>query len=139
MSSRRSAEAGYAVTWLVLLLPVMIIFMGLVLDGALIFLRSQMLDAATDAAALAATGAWDRDHWLWHGKVRIDPDEATGLAHDYLGRNMPDARLVEVKVHPANRVTVRTQSTAPLFFLKIVGWEQHKVESYSSAVRRGAN
>lgn len=139
MSGRRSADAGYAVTWLVLLLPVMITFMGLVLDGALIFLRSQMLDAATDAAALAATGAWDRDHWLWHGKVRIDPDEATRLARDYLRRNMPDARLVEVKVQPANRVTVRTQSTAPLFFLKIVGWEQHTVESYSSAVRRNAN
>lgn len=136
MSKRSKTESGYVVAWLVLLLPVMMTFMGLVLDGALILLRSQMLDAATDAAALAATGAWDRDYWLWHGKVRIDPAGATSRARDYLDRNMPGAQLVQVTVNPAHRVNVQTTTRVPFFFLRIVGWKEHTLTSYSTAVRR---
>lgn len=136
MSRWRPSESGFVMAWLVLLLPVLITFMGLVLDGSLLFLRSQMLDAATDAAALAATGAWDRDYWLWHGKVRLDPAGAASRAHDYLDKNMPEAKLVQVTISPANRANVRTKTTMPFFFLRIIGWKEKTIESYATAVRR---
>lgn len=120
--------------WLVLLLPVLITFMGLVLDGSLLLLRAQMLDAATDAATLAAIDAWDREYWRSQRKVRIDPAGATSRARDYLAKNMPDARLEQVTVNPANQVKIRTSTTVPLFFLRIIGWKEKKVESYAAAV-----
>lgn len=139
MSRRQRSQAGYVMAWLVLLLPVLIAFMGLVLDGSLLFLRSQMLDAATDAAALAATGAWDQDYWLWHGKVKIDPAGATSRARDYLAKNMPAATLVQVTVSPANRANVRAKATVPFFFLRIIGWREKTIESYATAVRRNVH
>ena len=127
---------GWVIAWFVLLAPLLLAFMGLVLDGGLLLVRSQMLDAASDAAALAATEAWDRDYWKWSGKVRIDPAAAESLARQYLARNMPDARVVQVTVSPDNRVNVRTQATVPFFFMRIAGWRDHTVESFSTAVRR---
>lgn len=122
--------------WLVLTMPVIIAFLGLVLDLGVYMLRSQMLDAATDAAALAATNAWDREYWKWHGQVRIDQERATVLAREYLHKNQPQARLIEVKVGPANRVHVRTEYRVPFFFVRIFGWEGESAVAYSTAVRR---
>lgn len=124
--------------WFVLTAPLLLAFMGLVLDGGILLLRSQMLDAASDAAALAATEAWDKEHWKWTGKVRIDQSGAESLARQYLAKNMPDARLVSVRVSPANRVQVRTELQVPAFFMRIAGWKEHQVSSYSTAVRRNA-
>lgn len=122
--------------WFVVTAPLLLAFLGLVIDGGVMLLRSQMLDAASDAAALAATEAWDRDYWKWTGMVRIDPAAADSLARQYLARNMPDARVIQVTVSPSNRVNVRTQVTVPFFFMRIAGWKSHPVESYSTAVRR---
>ncbi|HYF79914.1 MAG TPA: pilus assembly protein TadG-related protein [Symbiobacteriaceae bacterium] len=122
--------------WFVVTAPLLLAFLGLVLDGGVLLLRSQMLDAASDAAALAGTEAWDREHWKWTGKVRIDTAGAESLARQYLARNMPDARLVQVTVSPSNRVNVRTELTVPFFFLRIAGQQSSVVESYSTAVRR---
>lgn len=129
-------QDGWVAAWFVVTAPLLLAFLGLVLDGGIMLLRSQMLDDATYAAALAATDAWDRDYWKWHGQVRIDPTAAESLARQYLARNMPDARVVQVTVSPANRVNVRTQLTVPFFFMRIAGWETDTVESYSTAVRR---
>lgn len=134
----RRRQEGFAVAWLIVLLPLVLTFMGLVLDFGVIFLRSQMLDSATDAAALAATDAWDREYWKWYGQVRIDPNTAASKARQYLAQNMPDARVVQVTVSPANRVNVRTEATVPYFFLRILGWKSQTVESFSTAVRRNA-
>lgn len=124
------------VSWFVVTAPLLLVFLGLVLDGGVLLLRSQMLDAASDAAALAATEAWDRDYWKWNGQVRIDQAGAESLARQYLSKNMPDARLVEVTVSPSNRVHVRTQLTVPFFFMRIAGLESTPVDSYSTAVRQ---
>jgi hypothetical protein len=129
-------QRGFVIAWLVMLIPAMLVFLGLVLDFGMVFLRSQELDAATDAAALAATDAWDRDYWKWEGKVRIDPSEAASKARVYLARNMPHAKLVQVTVGPPNRVTVRAEVNTPYFFLRILGWHTTTVESFSTAVRR---
>lgn len=129
-------QNGWVAAWFVVTAPLLLAFLGLVLDGGVMLLRSQMLDAASDAAALAATEAWDRDYWKWSGKVRIDPVAAESLARQYLARNMPDARVVQVTVSSSNRVNVRTQISVPFFFMRIAGWESHVVESFSTAVRR---
>lgn len=129
-------QDGWVAAWFVITAPLLLAFLGLVLDGGVMLLRSQMLDAASDAAALAATEAWDREYWKWNGKVRIDPTQAESLARQYLARNLPDARIVQVTVSPANRVNVRTQLTVRFFFMRVAGWENHTVESYSTAVRR---
>lgn len=132
----RRHEEGWAVAWFIVTAPLLLAFLGLILDGGILLLRSQMLDAATDSAALAATDAWDRDYWKWQGKVRIDPGAAESLARQYLARNMPAARVVQVSVSPTSRVNVRTQTTVPFFFMRIAGWRDHTIESYSTAVRR---
>jgi len=132
----RRHQEGWVVSWFVVTAPLLLVFLGLVLDGGVLLLRSQMLDAASDAAALAATEAWDRDYWKQNGKVRIDQSGAESLARQYLARNMPDARVVEVTVSPSNRVHVRTQLTVPFFFMRIAGFASTPVDSYSTAVRR---
>jgi len=131
-------ERGVSVAWFLVTMPAVLIVMGLVLDIGVMMLRHQQLNSASDAAALAATDAWDRDYWLWHGKVRIDAGRAEGLARTYLAKNMPDARMAEIRVSPSNRVHIRTEMSVPFFFLRIVGWSEKTVESYSTAVRRNA-
>ncbi|HYF91517.1 MAG TPA: TadE/TadG family type IV pilus assembly protein [Symbiobacteriaceae bacterium] len=132
----RRSQDGWVAAWFVVTAPLLLVFLGLVLDGGVLLLRSQMLDAASDAAALAATDAWDRDYWKWHGQVRIDATRAESLARQYLSQNLPDARIVQVTVSPSNRVHVRTKLTVPFFFMRIAGWTDHTAESYSTAVRR---
>jgi hypothetical protein len=131
-------EKGIAIAWLLVTLPAILIVMGLVLDLGVMLLRHQQLNSASDAAALAATEAWDRDHWLWYGEVKIDPGRAESLARSYLKKNMPQATMTEIQVSPSNRVHVRTEMTVPFFFLRILGWTEKPVESYSTAVRRHA-
>lgn len=136
MRRAQKEQAGFTVAWLVLTLPLLMAFVGLVLDVGLITLRAQQLDAATDAAALAATDAWDREYWKWHGQVRIDSHRATSLARQYLAQNMPGARLEQVTVSPQNRVNLRTETVVPHFFLRILGRREERVTSFSTAVRR---
>jgi len=132
----RKREAGWVIAWLVVLAPLLLSLLGLVLDGGILMLRSQALDAASDAAALAATDAWDRDYWKWNGRVRIDLGGADSMARQYLARNMPDARVVQVTVSSSNRVNVRTEAKVPFFFLRILGWKEQTVQSFSTAVRK---
>jgi len=127
-------QDGWVVAWLVVMWPLLVGFLGLVLDGGILLVRGQMLD--TDAAALAATDAWDREHWKWNGTVRIDPMRAESLARQYLAQNMPSARLVEVSVNPANRVSVRTEMSVPFFFMRVVGMKEKAIGSFSTALRR---
>lgn len=137
MKERQHRSAGFALVWVVLSLPVLVAFLGLVLDGGILYLRSQQLDNATDAAVLAATDAWDRHEWMWNGRVRIDPDEAKRLALQYLAKNMPDARLTTFQVRSHHAVHIQTETTVPFFFLRIFGWTGQTVTSYSTAERGG--
>lgn len=131
----RWGEHGYSMAWVLVTMPAILTVVGLVLDMGIMMLRDQQLDSATDAAALAATDAWDRDAWMWDGQVIIDPVRAEGLAQEYLEKNIPDARITKVRVNPSHRVHVETEMVVPFFFLRILGWEEKPVESYSTAVR----
>ncbi|MFZ5827155.1 MAG: pilus assembly protein TadG-related protein [Bacillota bacterium] len=128
-------QHGFSMAWFLVTMPALLVFMGLVLDMGVMMLRHQQLDSATDAAALAATDAWDREFWKWSGKVIIDPTKAETLAREYLAKNLPGARVTKVRVDPSNRVHVETEMMVPFFFLRILDWTEKPVESYSTAVR----
>lgn len=133
---RLSGQGGFAISWFVITLPVLTIFLGLVLDFGIFMLRSQQLDAASDAAALAATDAWDREYWKQNGRVRIDASRAERLARQYLNKNLTGARLKRITVSPANRVNIETEIDVPFFFLRVAGWQEQTATSFSTAVRR---
>lgn len=120
----------------VVTLPLLLLVLGVVVDAGMFLLQKQMLDAATDAAAKAATDAWDREHWKWTGKVVIPKDPARVLARQYLDKNGKGVRLVALEVSPPNRVTLHTEADVRFFFLSSVGLQQVTLQSFSSSVRR---
>lgn len=136
--NRWRSQTGFAAAWFVLSLPVLVFFLGLVLDLGIFMYRAQQLDSASDAAALAATDAWDRDYWKQHGKVRIDEGRAESLARQYLSKNITGARVTSLSVSSVNRVHLRTEIDVPFFFLRVAGWQKQTATSYSTAVRRHA-
>lgn len=122
---------------MVVTLPLVLAFLGLVLDLGILMLRSQQLDAATDAAALAAADGWERDAWVYHTQVIIDSVDAKRKAGNYLARNMPQARLVSCTVGPPTQVSVHTEVVVPHFFLRVFGYKEKRIESYSTVRLNG--
>lgn len=126
---------GSALVLTLLMIPTLLVLVGLVLDGA-IYVRQQVaLESAVDAAALAATDAYDREIWDSEQRVVIDESAARDLAQEYLGKNMPAAGLAEVHVDPVapNQVRVAATATARFAFMPIVGIRETPLYAWAVA------
>ncbi len=67
---------GIAVLWLTITIVVLVLFMGISIDGARVYFAAHQLQNAADAAALAGARI-----------VRINQNAARALAQDFAGRN----------------------------------------------------
>ena len=73
-----SDERGQYLVQTVILLPMMMILVGLVLDGGWMYWQYRRAEIAVNAAAQAASHAIDEEYFRETNQVRLDP----GLAYD---------------------------------------------------------
>lgn len=132
----RSAQGAVAALVLVAL-PALLAVAGLAVDGAVLAHAHLALQAAADAAALAATDAYDRQVWQEQGRVVLREDAARELAVRYLRLNLPAARLdgLELDAAAPGRVVIHAAAAAPTFFLRLAGLTQVPLAVRATAVR----
>ena len=126
--SLTSSENGSFTVALVLLLPMLMVLLGLVIDGGAAFVAHQAAAVEAEQAARAGAGAVDVG-FLRLGIVRVDPTQAVAAAE----------RFTQAAGHPgsaslaAGLVTVHVSYAVPTTILGMVGIAWLHVSASSSA------
>jgi len=116
-------------------MPVLLAFLALCADGAVLIFYRISLETAADAASLAAIDSYDRDIWYSETRIVLREEIAEQLVLEILMENIPEARLVKIEV-PAleqNTCIVEAEVDAPLHFLQIFGIDAKTVTVTSLA------
>ena len=115
-----SNEKGAVYPIVLVLIPVLLMFSGLIIDVGMGVYQHTKLTGAVDAAAVGSLDAYDRNEWEENENIVIDYGDALQLATIYLTKNMPDATLKSIRVEE-DKVYVEAKATAQLFFMNIFG------------------
>ena len=117
--SRRERERGQVLVWTLVLLPLLLVVVGLVLDGGLMFVQFRRARWAADGAAVAAASSIDPTLYARTGRVKLD-NVAIAAAMHYAQINDADLHLTAVYVQGN---TIRVQGMVALHptFLSLFG------------------
>ncbi len=105
----------------VILLPLLMILVGLVLDGGWMYWQYRRAEIAVNAAAQAASHAIDVDHFRETNEVRLDDGEAYGAASGYVNINQRGQMQVTCLYISPNRVFVSANAQVQTIFFRLAG------------------
>jgi len=128
-------EKGAVYPIVLMLIPVLLMFAGLMIDIGMGVYQHTKLTGAVDAAVIGSLDAYDRDEWEENENIVIDYGDALQLATQYLTKNMPDATLKTINVNE-DKVYLEAEATAQLFFMKIFGKGDMKISASARASLR---
>ncbi len=101
----------------VILLPVMLVLVGLVLDGGWMYWQYRRADIAVNAAAQAASHAIDLEHFRETNEIQLDAGEAYGAASGYVNINQRgQMQVTGISVSPKRVVIDATAQIQTIFF-----------------------
>jgi Flp pilus assembly protein TadG len=130
LRSRRRSQRGSATVFLLGFVAVLMVGAGLVVDGGLALnKRSQLTDDAEQAARSGAN-AIDIASLRNSGVLRVDPDQATAIATDFLSQRGYTNISVVVT---GNEVTTSAQATVDTAILSLVGINTFTVRGDATA------
>jgi Flp pilus assembly protein TadG len=130
LTSRRRSQRGSATVFMLGFAAVLMVGAGLVVDGGLALnKRSQLTDDAEQAARSGAN-AIDIVALRNSGVVRVDPDQATAIATDFLSQRGYTDISVQVD---GNEVTTSAQATVDTVILSLVGINTFTVKGDATA------
>ena len=127
------AEAGQAVVWVAVMLPLFLSIVGLAIDGSLVFGARRELQAVADSAARA--GAMQLDPGAYRDSsgaaLVLDQEAARRVAAEFAARQGagPAARIT---VEP-QRVVVELHREVSTGFLRLVGYRSVRVTAVAPA------
>jgi hypothetical protein len=90
---RMLEERGQVLAWTALLLPVLLVLVGLVFDGGLMWAQYRRARWAADGAAVAAASEINPVVYAQSGQVKLDPAKAIGTVVYYGQGNNPNLHL----------------------------------------------
>lgn len=125
-------EEGGVYPIVVVLIPVLLLFAGLLLDLGMSFYQQTKLTHAVDAAAISSLDAYDREEWEENEKIVIDHMQATQIAKQYLKKNMPDAIMTKIRIE-GSHVYLEARAIAQLFFAKLLGKSDIEINASARA------
>jgi len=132
----RTAEAGQAIVWTAVMLPLLLSVVGLAIDAGIVFSARRELQNVADSAARA--GAMQVDERSYRSSsgasVVLDQAAARELAAEYAasqGRGM----VATVGVEP-QRVVVSVSREVPTSFLRLAGINSVRVNAIAPAELR---
>ncbi|MFN8472167.1 MAG: TadE family protein [Anaerolineae bacterium] len=129
-------DAGQAIVWVAVMLPLFLAVVGLTIDGGVVFNTRRDLQNVADSAARA--GAMQIDQRAYREssgqRVVLDGGAAQEAAAGYVASQGRDLSA-EIGVEP-QRVVVRVERTVPTTFLTLVGLSSARVTATASAEAR---
>ena len=125
-------ERGAYIALTVVGLPLVMVLMGLVVDGGLMFRSERRAVALTSAAAHVAAQQIDENFFVGTNEVLVNPGAAVRAATSMFAYAPADLKLERVQVS-GNRVTVRAIISYPTVFMRIMGLPTIKLRIESSA------
>jgi hypothetical protein len=133
VARRRSAVSAQATVWFALMVMVLVLMIGVLADGGLLFATYRRAALLADSAASAGAGTLDPSALRADpsGPPRLDPGRATAVAIDYVKRHQPDA-VPSVQATP-DRIVVRVTLSVPVIIVHAVGQDVRQVVAQSDA------
>ncbi len=117
----RRDERGSLLVQTVILLPVMLLLIGLVLDGGWMYWQYRRAEVTVNAAAQAASHAIDINYFRATNQVRLSQGEAAAVAGDFIQLNRRGMMtLTGVRVS-RDQITVNATAQIPTIFFRLAG------------------
>ena len=114
-------EQGQTLVMFILLLPLLVVVVGLVVDGGLMYLTHRRANIAANLGAQAASHAIDEDYFRQTNRVRLDEARALSIAQQYASANSyAPIRVTGVGLQ-GRQVSVRATALYSTMFLRLVG------------------
>jgi Flp pilus assembly protein TadG len=114
-------EAGQYLVQTVILLPMMMILVGLVLDGGWMYWQYRRAEIAVNAAAQAASHAIDVEYFRETNQVRLDTGEAWSAASGFVNINQRGQMQVTGIYVGNNQVIVNANAEVQTIFFRLAG------------------
>lgn len=128
---RRHSEKGLSATWFLVILSALLGFVGLAVDGGLLFNYYRLGQVTVDGAAYAAATQLDKDVFEAANDVVLDASDACGNANSYAAANGRGVVSIACAVSGPT-VTIDGIVIAPTFFMRLFGfnsWVFHPTAS----------
>jgi hypothetical protein len=119
--------------WFAFVVMVLVLMVGVLADGGLLFATYRRAALLADRAASAGAGALDPAAMRANpsGPARLDPARATAVAAAYVTRHQPDA-IPDVQATP-DRIVVRVKLSVPVILVHALGQDVRQVAAVSDA------
>lgn len=105
----------------VILFPVMMLLIGLVLDGGWMYWQYRRAEVTVNAAAQAASHAIDINHFRRTDEVSLNNGQAVAVANDFIQLNRRGRiSLTNVRVS-SQQIVVNATATIPTIFFRLAG------------------
>jgi uncharacterized membrane protein len=136
--SRSQAQAGQAILWVVVMLPLFLSVIGLTMDGGIVFGARRELQNVADSAARAGAMQVDQEAYRASSgsSIVLDVEAAQQVAAEYVaGQSRHVSATIEAE---PRRVMVRASREVPTGFLRLVGINTVRITATAHAdVRYG--
>jgi len=114
-------EQGQYLVQTVVLLPMMMILVGLVLDGGWMYWQYRRAEIAVNAAAQAASHSIDVDYFRETNQIRLDQGEAWSAASGFVNINQRGQMNVTGIYIGNNQVIVNANAEVQTIFFRLAG------------------
>ncbi|MBI5304119.1 MAG: pilus assembly protein [Chloroflexi bacterium] len=114
-------QSGQYLVQAVILLPMMMIVVGLVLDGGWMYWQYRRAEIAVNAAAQAASHAIDVEYFRETNQVRLDSGEAWSAASGFVNINQRGQMQVAGIHIGNNQVIVNANAQVQTIFFRLAG------------------
>lgn len=115
------SERGQYLVQTVILLPMMMMLVGLVLDGGWMYWQYRRAEITVNAAAQAASHAIDVEYFRETNQVRLDSGEAWGVASGFVNINQRGQMYVTGIHIGNNQVIVNANAEVQTIFFRLAG------------------
>jgi uncharacterized membrane protein len=114
-------QSGQYLVQAVILLPMMMILVGLVLDGGWMYWQYRRAEIAVNAAAQAASHAIDVEYFRETNQVRLDQGEAWSAVSGFVNINQRGQMQVTGIYIGDNQVIVNANAQVQTIFFRLAG------------------
>jgi hypothetical protein len=132
-SQRRARERAQGTIWFALVVMALVLMIGVLVDGGLLFATYRRAALLADSAAGAGAGVLDPAALRADpsGPPRLDPARARTVAAAYVTRHQPDA-IPSIEATP-DRIVVRVTLSVPVIIVHAFGQDVRQVVAQSDA------
>lgn len=121
VGQRLRDERGQYLVQTVILLPMMMILVGLVLDGGWMYWQYRRAEITVNAAAQAASHSIDVEYFRQTNQVRLDAGEAWSAASGFVNINQRGQMQVTGIQIGNNQVIVNANAEVQTIFFRLAG------------------